>query len=227
MIDRTLNFVLGDQKFKTLGSSRTDKMVSANHSAFELFLEEAIDPESFLDEFNLNLPFDLRATHIEEVNEEFNIIQAPKSKEYVYLFCCGDKPHPFTAPLLTWFPGELDIELMKVGAKLFEGGHDFRAYCKKPSNNTETEREIILSEIRTNDRITASFFPETTYTYHVHGKGFMRNQIRMMIAQLVRLGRGEIDLDFIKASVTADFSEHLSEIAPASGLQLDSVSFTG
>ena len=40
MIDRTLKFILGEQKFKTLGAGRTDAMVSANEAAFELFLDQ-------------------------------------------------------------------------------------------------------------------------------------------------------------------------------------------
>ena len=38
MIDRTLKYILDDQKFKTLGAGRTDAMVSANEAALELFL---------------------------------------------------------------------------------------------------------------------------------------------------------------------------------------------
>ena len=40
MIDRTFKFILEDKPFKTLASGRTDAMVSANASAFELFLYE-------------------------------------------------------------------------------------------------------------------------------------------------------------------------------------------
>jgi len=39
MIDRTINYVLENNKFKTLGTGRTDAMVSANQTAFELFTE--------------------------------------------------------------------------------------------------------------------------------------------------------------------------------------------
>ena len=90
MIDRTFNFILDGKPFKTLGSGRTDAMVSANETAFELFVYEKIEDETaFLALFNLNLPQDLRALAIEEVDAEFNIIQHSKVKEYVYLFTYG------------------------------------------------------------------------------------------------------------------------------------------
>ncbi|GAB5526089.1 MAG: tRNA pseudouridine(38-40) synthase TruA [Roseivirga sp.] len=225
MIDRTLSYVFEEKKYKTLGGSRTDAMVSANHFAFELFVTEPLDEEVFLKDFNLNLPADIRAIAIEQVDETFNIIQNPRTKEYIYLFAFGEKPHPFSAPFVCTLPDDLNIELMQQGAKLFEGAHHFGAYCKKPNERTQVNRSVDLSEIRVNELLTASFFPQNTYTYHVSAKGFLRNQIRIMIGQLFRLGRGEISLEYLERSLRPDFEEHLSYIAPASGLMLHKIDF--
>ena len=43
MIEKTIRFVLDHTNFKILGSSRTDAKVSANHSAFELFVSDPLD----------------------------------------------------------------------------------------------------------------------------------------------------------------------------------------
>ena len=226
MIDRTLKYILKDKRFKTLGAGRTDAMVSANQAAFELFLEEPInDLDAFLQEFNYNLPQDIRAMDIEMVDADFNIIQNSKIKEYIYLFSEGTKNHPFCAPILATFLESLDVELMKKGAKLFVGTHYFKSYCYKATNNGVYEREIIGSEIVENVEFTASFFPEKTYLYRIKGKGFMRNQIRLMMGVLIKLGRGEVSLDFIKNSLQKDFTEHMDYIAPASGLILNSLEF--
>ena len=130
MIDRTLNFILKDKHFKTLGAGRTDAMVSAQEAAFELFLQEPIENlDNFLALFNHNLPQDIRALTIKEVDDSFNIIQHSKIKEYLYLFAQGQKNHPFCAPIMTTILDDLDIALMKKGAKLFQGTHNFKAYC--------------------------------------------------------------------------------------------------
>ena len=42
MVDRTFNYILEGQRFKTLSSGRTDAMVSAECAAIELFLFEPI-----------------------------------------------------------------------------------------------------------------------------------------------------------------------------------------
>jgi len=227
MIDRTLNFILEGATFKTLGSGRTDAMVSAEAAAFQLFLTKPIDDfSSFLELFNHNLPQDIRALSIEEITDSsFNIIKSSKIKEYLYLFTHGQKQHPFCAPIMTTILDELDIELMQQGALLFEGTHNFKSYCYKATDNGIYQRTLITCELVKNTIYTANFFPEISYVLRVKGKGFMRNQIRLMMGILLELGRGEVTLDYIKHSLTPESKEVLGCIAPASGLILNSVDF--
>ena len=227
MIDRTLKFILGEQKFKTLGAGRTDAMVSASEAAFELFLDgqPLEDLTAFLELFNQNLPQDIRALSINEVDAKFNIIQDSKLKEYHYVFAQGEKFHPFAAPIMTTILDALDIELMKEGAQLFEGQNNYKTYCYKPTNEGVYDRELICCELIENTLYTASFFPEKSYVLKVIGKGFGRHQIRLMMGALIKLGRGEIDLEYIKNSLKPESQEVMDYIAPASGLILHKVEF--
>lgn len=226
MIDRTFKYVLKDKKFKTLVTGRTDAMVSANETAFELFLEQPIENiNEFLDWFNYNLPQDIRALSIREADNNFNIIQNSKIKEYIYLFAYGGKYHPFCAPILTTILDELDVEVMKLGAKLFEGTHNFKNYCYKATDTGVYNRTVELCELVDNDLYTANFFPEKSYMLRVRGKGFGRNQIRLMMGTLIKLGKNEIDLSFIVNSLQNGVVSHQDYIAPASGLILNKVEF--
>lgn len=228
MIDKTLRYVMDGAAFKSLTSSRTDAMVSANESAFELFtFEEINNLDEFLIWFNHNLPQDIRVLSIKPVDEKFNIIQNSKIKEYHYVFSEGQKNHPFCAPILTTILEPLDIEIMKQGAKLFQGTHYLKSYCYKPTDNGEYNRTILESTITENTVYKANFFPKTSYIFKVKGKGFMRNQIRLMMGVLIKLGRGEVDLTFIENSLKPDFDCKIDYIAPASGLILNHVNFDG
>ena len=225
MIDRTINYVLENNKFKTLGAGRTDAMVSANQTAFELFTELPIfNLEEFLRLVNTNLPQDIRALNIKTVSKEFNVINDSKIKEYKYLFSEGSKNHPYCAPFITTFLDSLNIDLMKEGAKLFEGKHNFKSYCYKPNENGIFDREIFYCKISFNTTLKANFFPNKSYELTVKGKGFMRNQIRLMMGVLVELGRGEVSLDYIKESLSK-YNPQINYIAPASGLMLNKVDF--
>ena len=227
MIDRTLKFIFQDIRFKTLGAGRTDAMVSANEAAIELFIynEPITDFKAFLELFNHNLPQDIRALSIEEVDESFNIIQDSKLKEYHYVFSEGRKNHPFCAPIMTTILEELDVELMKQGAKLFEGTHNFRTYCYRATDKGEYTRTIAYCEIVDNDLYTANFFPKESYVFKIVGKGFMRNQIRLMFGCLIKLGRGEVSLKYLEDTLKEDSIEVMDYIAPASGLILHSLTF--
>ena len=227
MIEKTLKYILGEQPFKILGAGRTDAMVSAQDAAFELFLDDKPleDLEEFLELFNLNLPQDIRALSIKQVDKNFNIIQHSKVKEYVYLFAHGQKNHPFCASIMTTILDKLDIELMKQGAKLFQGKHNFKTFCFRTTDNGIYNREILTCELIENNEFTANFFPEQTYLLRVKGKGFGRNQIRLMMGALIKLGRGDITLQYIIDSLKPESKEVMDYIAPASGLILNKIEF--
>lgn len=226
LITKTLRWVMPEAKFKILGTSRTDAMVSAQESAFELFKdhEPLEDLQEFLKLFNLNLPQDIRAVSIEEVDATFNIIQHPKVKEYAYLFSFGEKNHPFCAPMMANFQFDLDIEKMKEAAKLFQGRHNFKNYCVRVSEKSKFERKIVRAEIIENKEITASFFPKNSYIFHVSGEGFLRHQVRLMIGALILVGKGELSMEQIEESLQPATSHlQMDYIAPASGLILNKI----
>lgn len=225
MLEKTLTFVLGHDNYRTLGSSRTDAMVSAEGGVFELFTKEPIDTEAIFDLLNENLPSDIKALKIEETDKHFNIIQHSKTKEYLYLFSFGAKNHPFAAPFMSYIIQDLDLELMKKGAKLFQGAHHFKNYAYKPSDITVFDRVIDEAEIIENNLYTANFFPEKSYIFRVKGEGFMRYQVRLMMGALFLLGKGEITLAALQQSIDGSEDGAFSYIAPASGLILKGVEF--
>ena len=136
----------------------------------------------------------------------------------------GSKNHPYCAPFIATFLDNLNINLMKEGAKLFEGEHNFKSYCYKPNENGIFHRKISYCKISNNTTLKANFFPKKSYELTVRGKGFMRNQIRLMMGVLVELGRGEVSLDYIKESLNT-YNPQINYIAPASGLMLNKVDF--
>ncbi len=222
MVDKTIAYVLDHKNFKTLGCSRTDAMVSANDFAFEIFCFQQLETD-FLDKFNDNLPPDIRALAIDVVDEEFNIIKSAKLKEYHYQFSFGKKNHPFNAPFIAHIHESLDIELMKLGAELFVGTHNFHAYCYQPGVKTVFVREIVKSEIVVNP-FQADFAPPASFVFCVKGTGFLRHQVRIMMGTLFELGKGSIDLEQFKNTLV-DSTLPIGPVAPASGLVLHKVDF--
>lgn len=225
MIDKTLLFILGHEDFRTLGCGRTDAKVSASDYAFELFANEEVIPTQLLKRLNKNLPSDIRAKSVEEVNSGFNIIQHAKVKEYHYHFSFGEKSHPFNAPTVRDFGKNLDIEQMQIAARKFEGIHNFKRYVSKPAEGTVFEREILTSTIEPNELITGDHVPKDSYTYKVAAKGFMRYQARLMMGALVEVGRGVWTVADLERSLEEFDGTQIKHVAPSSGLTLYKVEF--
>ena len=225
MLSRTVAYVLDHHEFKLLASGRTDAMVSAAHALVELFLNKGSLADDFFDLLNSNLPPDIRLIDLDEVNADFNVIDAPVQKTYLYLFAHGQKIHPFAAPLMAQINEELDVAIMEQAARFFEGNHNLINYIYKPKSNTHTQVEIKSCQIQPNTFYSASFFPPESFALVVKGKGFKRHQIRLIMGALIDLGLGNYNLDFIRNSITGEKRIHLDRIAPASGLILQSISF--
>ena len=225
MVDKTFKFVLGHDNFKTLGCGRTDAKVSADDFVFELFLDEVSDELFLVNRLNSELPSDIRVTSVKETSADFNIIQYPKIKEYHYYFSFGEKSHPFNAPIIRHFGMELDIALMQQAASLFLGTHNFKRYVSKPSENTVFDRIILTSKIEPNTRFIETFTPSNTFVFKVRSKGFLRYQVRLMVAALLAVGRGEWSLLDLQNSLTNYDGSQINRIAPSSGLILHKVVF--
>ncbi len=226
MIKKTLRFILPDVKTKVLACGRTDAKVSAEQTYIELFSNQKLpNLDIFLGTFNHNLPADIKALDIKEVDKSFNIIQDSKVKEYHYYFAFGDKFHPFSAALMCNVQAHLDIEIMTKAAKAFEGEKDFYSYTFRPKALTQTTAEILSCQLHKNTELTASFFPDISYVLKVKGTGFKRNQIRLMMGMLFDLGQHKVSYDYFLKTIDGQQKIKLEHIAPASGLILNKVEF--
>lgn len=225
-LDKTLSFVFKHTHFKTIGAGRLDAMVSAQNYPLQLFCNEKIDSTAFIASFNKNCPNDFKCLSIESCSLDFAIINALKIKTYHYYFAINEKLHPYAAPFMSTFNEITDLEAMKNTAKLFEGTHHLKKYCCQPSENTILEREIAACYISENNYLTGSFFPKQSYVLVVKGAGFLRYQIRYMMAVLAEIGKNKMTTEVFKNSIAKNNDgKQWNFIAPQSGLHLFDVEF--
>jgi len=227
MLLKTLKFIDPGKQYKILGAGRTDSKVSSLKMAFQLLTPVAPieNVPAFIDDFNQNLPSDIRILDMQQAKPGQNIIQDTKIKEYGYIFSFGTKNHPFCAPFMANFLDELDLPLMMKAAKIFEGTHNFQNFTARIQPNTKVTRTIDHCEIIENREFTANFFPRKSYLLSVKGAGFMRYQIRMMMGALVLLGKGELDFDSFEKMLRTNERILIPYVAPGSGLFLKNMEF--
>lgn len=83
--------------------------------------------------------------------------------------------------------------LLKECAKLFEGTHDFKRFCKADGKDT----------LKTLDKVEISH-EENTYVIDIQSREFLRNMIRRIVAALDSVAKGYSELNDVQQSLEGE-----------------------
>ena len=177
------------EKIRIVMSSRTDAGVHAKGQVFHFDSDKKKNLGKLKYSFNSLLPKDIHVLKVENVSDNFHARFSVKNKTYEYIINTGEYD-VFSKSYAYQCFYHLDIELMKKGAALLIGEHDFSSF------NTSSEKEY-PNQVR-----TISEFKITTkkdkIIIRVTSTGFLRNMVRIMVGTLIDLGRGQKTLKDIK-----------------------------
>lgn len=225
-INSALKTLSKSDEIKSVGSGRTDSGVHAFGQVVRIEIPVDIPVASLPKAMNSNLPEDIRVISAEAAPENFHPIFSAKSKEYNYVFSTEDHLSPFARELVTYFPFDLDIEVMKKGCQLFCGEHDFVNYQCVGTEVESTVRKIISCElVRLESTGHWSHLVGEYYILKVTGNGFLKQMVRLMMGALVSLGRGKITLEDLEKSLKTPLPNRLGATAPPQGLYLKEVHY--
>ncbi len=225
-INSALKVLSKSDEVKSVGSGRTDSGVHALGQVVRIEIPVDIPVASLARALNSNLPEDIRVVHAEAVDEKFHPIFSAKSKEYNYVFSTEELASPFARELVTYFPYDLDIELMKKGCQLFCGEHDFVNYQCVGTEVESTVRKIISCElVRLESTGHWQHFVGEYYVLKITGNGFLKQMVRLIMGALVSLGKGKITLEDLEKSLKTPLKNRLGATAPPQGLYLKEVHY--
>ncbi len=224
MLDKTIKFLLESDNFRTLAASRTDARVSADDFAVELLCNAKLNTTTFLNQLNQNISVDIRVNSMIETDGAFNILHAPKTKEYHYHFTFGKKPSPAVSPFYGYLGSHLDIELMKMACKLFLGTHNFRNFTGRIEGKTDFTRTIDYIGISESNKLPDTFL-DNRFQLTVRSKGFMKYQIRLMMGALEQIGSGKLTNSELEEMLLNPENKSYEHVAPGSGLVLFKTEF--
>ena len=225
-INTALKLLSKSDEVKSVGSGRTDAGVHALAQVIRIEIPVDIPAENLARAMNSVLPDDIRVTNAAVVTNDFHPIFSAKSKEYNYVFSTDSLNSPFVGELMTYFSGELDIELMKKGCALLCGEHDFINYQCVGTEVESTMRKIIACEIVHLDSLGHwKNFCGDYYVLKVTGNGFLKQMVRLLMGALVSLGKGKISLEDLEKSLKVPLKNRLGPTAPPQGLYLKEVHY--
>jgi len=212
VFEYTISQILSED-IKITGSGRTDRYVHAKGQVINFYTNCDIPLERLFRALNRQLPLDIRVKEIEYVPISFHSRFSAIKKEYRYYI----KTTPLNAFEHNYidYQEKLDTNLMEKGLKLLIGQHNFEGFCSvdvdKRKDFTKTIYVASLNKI--GDTLEFVFI----------GSGFLKYQIRRMMAVLIAVGKKEVELDVINKILETRNPFIYTKVANPSGLYLEKV----
>jgi tRNA pseudouridine38-40 synthase len=178
--------------------------------------KSSIPPEKFAKALNAYLPSDIRVLDSRLVDEDFNACTSAKRKTYRYSLYLSEIEQPLKQRYATCVHGKVDIDLVKKGAELFVGEHDFACFNASGSGAKTTVRTIYNIDIIQNNQ---DLFIEVT------GNGFLYNMVRIIVGTAVYVSDGRINPMNTEEILNSKKRDLAGITAPPMGLSLEKVHY--
>ena len=215
VLEKGLKKILKD-KVKIVGSGRTDAGVHASGQSAHFKTKQKIkDKKIFLSSLNFFISKNgVSVVNIKKKSNKFHARHNATERTYQY-FIINREPSIVIEKGKVWHvKKKLDISLMKKGAKLLEGTHNFstfRASSCQANSPIKTLKKITISKNKKKIIITFK------------SKSFLQQQVRSMVGSLKYLGEGKWTISHFKKVFRSNQRKMCAPPAPPHGLFLTKV----
>ena len=198
-------------KGKSIQSAgRTDTGVHASGQVISFKFETSLTKEILQRALNALLPADVAVKDIQLATKEFHPRFSAKARKYVYRLYCQEQRNPLLDRFYWHVWPAAGFNLLKEGAKLLIGEHDFHAFGRPPREESGSIRRILAASWKRN---------EAGFRFEVTGNAFLYHMVRRMVFLQVQVAQGRITMKDLKSAMDGDLGIKPG-IAPAHGLEL-------
>jgi tRNA pseudouridine38-40 synthase len=218
-LEEAVYLALGN-RVNITASGRTDAGVHAVGQVCHFDLQSTVPPEKMPDCLNRFLPNDIRVVDGFYAGEEFDSNRSAKKKTYRYSLYVSAREMPLKERYATRIENAKELAILQSVAKLFEGEHDFKAFCASGSSVKTTVRTVYSVRVEESES-----YGSRDINIFVTGNGFLYNMVRTMVGELLDLADGRrTEESLLSAYQTGDRSL-LGKTMPAKGLTLMQVEY--
>jgi tRNA pseudouridine38-40 synthase len=164
------------------------------------------------------------------VDQNFHARFSATWREYRYLVLETSPPALGFTNAWSWsVEGPLDVDAMNRASAATIGLHDFRAFCRRPTNSGADEpllRRVLdarWERLADEWALTPDRSPSVKFT--IRAESFCHNMVRCLTSALVAIGRGKLPESTIAERFESLRRDHLPSPAPAGGLALVGVGY--
>jgi tRNA pseudouridine38-40 synthase len=200
----------------THGAGRTDAGVHAEGQVVSFKLTREWGGRDLRRAINGNLPPDIRVIDAAPVDEEFHARFDAKSKTYRYQIYLAEVMSPFLVRYAWHYPYPLDVGRLAEESGALTGTRDFTAFTVADCEAKTFTRTITEIDVEREGDSLKLFFT---------GDGFLRYQVRTMVAALVESNRGRLKAGSVSELIESKDRALAGAPAPARGLTLMKVGY--
>ena len=203
---------LYNENIRVHASGRTDAGVHAKYQIIHF------DPPRELQNLNLKaalntlLPKDIRVIRCAYSDKDFHARFDAKERRYEYSILQGCTA--LDRNRVWQIYQNLDFDEMKRSAKIFEGEHDFTAFCSTQAE-VDHKRCIIYKSEWTQSA--------NKLTYHIHGNRFLHSMVRSLVGTMIEVGKARLSFKDIESILHKKLRNGDAVTAPPQGLILAKV----
>lgn len=185
---------------------RTDRGVHASGQVASFWTFQRLDPLEIAEAVNRAAPGEIYCADVQPVSRRFHARFSARSRAYAYLLDDA---------------GELDARRLSRMIEPLAGLHDFYAFSRSTPPEASTVRRIFAAEVR-RVRLEGE---RSGLAFVFSGNGFIRHQIRVMVATLLREARAGASEDRMLELLVARDRARTAEPAPPEGLILTKIGY--
>ena len=210
-------FNFSKEKVIVTGAGRTDSGVHALAQIAHFDLKKKIKKNFFLPALNQHIgDKPITVLKIEKINKNFHARFDAKKRTYQYVIINRLSPLTLQKNKAWHIRKKLDVKVMKKGAELLLGTHDFSTFRSSSCGAKSPIKTMEAIFIKKNkDKITLRFI----------SKSFLQQQVRSMVGCIKYLGEGKWNLNDFENSFRSKNRAKCAPPAPACGLYLKKISY--
>lgn len=189
------------------GAGRTDAGVHATGQVIAFTYRGTLAGPELQRAIDAQLPKDVAIRGVRRVPEGFRPRYAARYREYRYAVWNGPRS-PLHERTALWLRDPLNVDAMAGAGSVLVGRHDFSAFGQTDRSPVRTVYAVRVRKVG------------CLVTIDVTANAFLRGQVRRMVACLLEVGLGKMDVQGLRAALVAPDPALNGAAAPAKGLCL-------
>ena len=206
------------EKIIVFGAGRTDSGVHAIEQSAHFDLKNKILNTSTLIK-SLNFFLNKKNISIKKIKKKtikFHARHSAKKRSYIYLIRNNLSQSVINYNREWHIINNLDLNLMKIGAKKLVGTHNFSTFRASNCNSNSPVKTIYKIKISKNKSLIKINFIS---------QSFLKSQVRSMVGCLKYLGEKKWSLKKFEKVLKSKKREYCAPLAPPHGLYLEKVTY--